>query len=229
MYGQQEVAKDLYTARLKAGGQIIFETATTDLRDLDTPTPKIRFRRGAALDPEVGEIRFHDDTEEEELACDYVVGADGFFGPSRSFVPEGVRKEYARAYPFGWFGILVAGPPATEELIYALHERGFVLVSARSPTIQRLYFQCDPNDSVDNWSDDRIWTEIHARLDTEDGWTLTEGRIFQKSIVQMRSFVSEPMRHERLFLAGDAAHIVPPTYPLADRSFKLLASNLCSR
>ena len=115
-----------------------------------------------------------------------------------------------RAYPFGWFGILVEGPPATEELVYALHERGFALVSTRSPEIQRLYFQCDPNDKVENWSDDRIWEEMHARLDTED-WTLTEGKIFQKSVVQMRSFVSEPMRHERLFLAGDAAHIVPPT------------------
>ena len=112
------------------------------------------------------------------------MGANGFFGPSRSFVPEGVREEHTRAYPSGWFGILVEGPPATEELIYALHERGFALVSTRSPTIQRLYFQCDPNDSVDNWSDDRIWEEMHARLDTEDGWTLTEGRIFQKSIVR---------------------------------------------
>jgi p-hydroxybenzoate 3-monooxygenase len=143
--------------------------------------PRIRFRGGARLDPEAGEIRFRDEAPEDELVCDYVVGADGFFGPSRRFVPEGVRREHARAYPFGWFGILVEGPPATEELIYCLHERGFALVSTRSPEIQRLYFQCDPNDSVDNWSDDRIWSEMHARLDTEDGWTLTEGRIFQKA------------------------------------------------
>jgi len=211
VYGQQEVVKDLYAARLEAGGRILFETATTGLRDLDTDRPKIRLRAGARLDPEAGEVRFRDDTEEDELVCDYVVGADGFFGPSRRFVPEGVREEHARAYPFGWFGILVEGPPATEELIYCLHERGFALVSTRSPEIQRLYFQCDPNDSVENWSDDRIWEEMHTRLDTEDGWTLTEGRIFQKSIVQMRSFVCEPMRHGRLFLAGDAAHIVPPT------------------
>ena len=211
VYGQQEVVKDLYAARLEAGGRILFETATTALRDLDTDRPKVRLRAGARLDPEAGEVRFRNDTEEDEIVCDYVVGADGFFGPSRRFVPDGVRKEHARAYPFGWFGILVEGPPATEELIYCLHERGFALVSTRSPEIQRLYFQCDPNDSVDNWSDDRIWSEMHARLDTEDGWTLTEGRIFQKSIVQMRSFVCEPMRHGRLFLAGDAAHIVPPT------------------
>ncbi len=211
VYGQQEVVKDLYAARLQAGGRILFETATTGLRDLETGGPKIRLRGGARLDPEAGEVRFRDDTGEDELVCDYVVGADGFFGPSRRFVPAGARREHARAYPFGWFGILVEGPPATEELIYCLHERGFALVSTRSPEIQRLYFQCDPNDSVENWSDDRIWEELHARLATEDGWTLTEGRIFQKSIVQMRSFVCEPMRHGRLFLAGDAAHIVPPT------------------
>ncbi len=211
VYGQQEVAKDLYAARLEAGGQIIFGAAATGLWDLHTPTPKIRFRRGAYLDLEAGEIRYDDDSDEEELVCDYVVGADGFFGPSRSFIPEGVRKEHTRTYPFAWFGILVEGPPSTEELIYALHERGFALVSTRSPQIQRLYFQCDPNDSVDNWSDDRIWEEMHTRLANEDGWKLTEGKIFQKNIVQMRSFVSEPMRHGQLFLAGDAAHIVPPT------------------
>jgi p-hydroxybenzoate 3-monooxygenase len=211
VYGQQEVVKDLYAARLEAGGRILFETATTGLRGLDTESPRIRLRSGARLDPEAGEVRFRDDTAEDELVCDFVVGADGFFGPSRRFVPEDIRREHAQAYPFGWFGILVEGPPATEELIYCLHERGFALVSTRSPEIQRLYFQCDPNDSVANWSDDRIWAEMHARLDTADGWTLTEGRIFQKSIVQMRSFVCEPMRHARLFLAGDAAHIVPPT------------------
>ena len=211
VYGQQEVVKDLYAARLEAGGSIMFETAATGLRDLDTDRPRILFRGGASLDPEAGEVRFRDDAEEDELVCDFVVGADGFFGPSRRFVPWGTRKEHARAYPFGWFGILVEGPPATEELIYCLHERGFALVSTRSTEIQRLYFQCDPNDSVENWSDDRIWSEMHARLDTGDGWTLTEGKIFQKSIVQMRSFVCEPMRHGRLFLAGDAAHIVPPT------------------
>jgi p-hydroxybenzoate 3-monooxygenase len=211
IYGQQEVVKDLYAARLEAGGQIIFETAATGLRDLDTPTPKIRFRRGAELDLEAGEIHFHGDGEEEEITCDFVAGCDGFFGPCRSYMPEDVRKEHVRTYPFGWFGILVEGPPSTEELIYALHERGFALVSTRSPEIQRLYFQCDPHDDVDNWPDERIWEEMQARLDTDEGWTPQKGDIFQKDIVQMRSFICEPMQHGRLFLAGDAAHIVPPT------------------
>ena len=211
IYGQQEVVKDLYAARLEAGGQIIFEAAATGLRDLDTPTPKIRFRRGAELDLEAGEIHFHGDGEEEEITCDFVAGCDGFFGPCRSYMPEDVRKEHVRTYPYGWFGILVEGPPTTEELIYALHERGFALVSTRSPEIQRLYFQCDPHDDVDNWPDERIWEEMQARLDTDEGWTLQKGDIFQKDIVQMRSFICEPMQHGRLFLAGDAAHIVPPT------------------
>jgi p-hydroxybenzoate 3-monooxygenase len=211
VYGQQEVVKDLYAARLQAGGKIIFEAAATGLRDVDTGMPKIRFRRGARLDPEAGEVRFDEGTEEEELVCDFVVGADGFFGPCRSHIPERVRKEHARTYPFGWFGILVDGPPSTEELIYCLHERGFALVSTRSPEIQRLYFQCDPEDSVDYWPDDRIWEEMRARLQTRDDWTLEEGKVLQKNIVQMRSFICEPMQHGRLFLAGDAAHIVTPT------------------
>ncbi len=211
VYGQQEVVKDLYGARLEAGGRIIFEAAAIGLDGLESSSPKVRFRRGARLDPEAGEIRFESETEEEEITCDYVVGADGFFGPCRNAIPEGVRKEHARTYPFGWFGILVEGPPSTEELIYALHDRGFALVSTRSPEIQRLYFQCDPNDHVDNWPDEKIWDELRARLATEDGWTLEEGDIFQKNIVGMRSFICEPMRHGRLFLAGDAAHIVPPT------------------
>jgi p-hydroxybenzoate 3-monooxygenase len=211
VYGQQEVVKDLYAARLEAGGQIMFETAATGLRDLDTPTPKIRFRRGAELDPDAGEIRFHGDAEEEEITCDFVAGCDGFFGPCRSSIPDTVRKEHARTYPFGWFGILVEGPPSTEELIYTLHERGFALVSTRSPKIQRLYFQCDPEDDVDNWSDDRVWEEMRTRVATEDDWTLAEGKILEKNIVQMRSFVCEPMQYGRLFLAGDAAHIVTPT------------------
>ena len=212
LYGQQEVVKDLYAARLDSGGIIIFEAAATGLDDLESAVPKIRFRRGANLDLAAGGLRFDGDTQEEELVCDYVVGADGFFGPSRDAIPADIRKEHSRTYPFGWFGILVEGPPSTEELIYALHQRGFALVSTRSPEIQRLYFQCDPGDSVDNWPDERIWDEIQARLAThEGGWTLEKGSIFQKNIVQMRSFICEPMRHGRLFLAGDAAHIVPPT------------------
>jgi p-hydroxybenzoate 3-monooxygenase len=212
IYGQQEVVKDLYAARLEAGGRIIFEAAAVGLEDLDTGRPRIRFRRGARLDPEAGEIRFDGGTPEEVLHCDFVVGADGFFGPCRGAIPADVRKEHTRTYPFGWFGILVEGPPSTEELIYALHDRGFALVSTRSPQIQRLYFQCDPTDHVGNWPDVKIWDELQARLATREAdWTLQKGDIFQKSIVQMRSFICEPMQHGRLFLAGDAAHIVPPT------------------
>jgi len=209
VYGQHEVVKDLIQARLDAGGHILFETAATGLRDLDSDEPKISFRRGAKLEGRA--IRFDDGAEEEELVCGHIAGCDGFFGVSRPTIPENIRREYTRTYPFGWFGILVEGPPSTEELIYNLHERGFALVSTRSPEIQRLYFQCDPEDEVANWPDERIWSEMHARLDTDDGWTVNEGKIVQKSIVQMRSFVTEPMQHGRLFLAGDAAHIVPPT------------------
>ncbi len=196
LYGQHEVVKDLVHARLDAGGRILFEARGVEVRDIETDAPKILFNR---------------DGEDEELTCDFVVGTDGFHGVSRHHIPEGVRKEYERRYPFGWFGILVEGPPSTEELIYTLHGNGFALVSTRSPEIQRLYFQCDPDDDVANWPDERVWSEMHERLDTEDGWTVSEGKILQKNIVQMRSYVCEPMRHGRLFLAGDAAHIVPPT------------------
>ena len=165
------------------------------------------------------------------MTCDYVVGCDGFFGTWRTFIPENVRKEHVRTYPFGWFGILVEGPPATEELIYALHDRGFALVSTRSPEIQRMYFQCDPEDDLANWPDEKIWDELRARLATEDGWTLEEGDIFQKNIVGMRSCICEPMQHGRLFLAGDAAHIVPPTgakgMNLAVADVRVLARGLC--
>ncbi len=196
LYGQHEVVKDLVQARLQAGGEVLFGARGVELRDLESDEPKVRFLK---------------EGEEHELRCDFVVGTDGFHGVSRKALPDGVGNEYERRYPFGWFGILVKGPPSTEELIYALHDRGFALVSTRSPEIQRLYFQCDPSDEAGNWSDDRIWAEMHARLDTDDGWTVNEGEIVQKSVVQMRSFVCEPMRHGRLFLAGDAAHIVPPT------------------
>ena len=196
LYGQHEVVKDLVRTRLEAGGEVLFGAKGIELRDLGSEEPKVRFLR---------------EGEERELRCEFVVGTDGFHGVSRKSLPDRVSTEYERRYPFGWFGILIEGPPSTEELIYALHERGFALVSTRSPEIQRLYFQCDPNDEAGNWSDDRIWAELHARLDTEDGWTVNEGNIIHKNVVQMRSFVCEPMRYGRLFLAGDAAHIVPPT------------------
>ena len=196
VYGQHEVVKDLIAARLEAGGQLMFEAEALSLHELDSASPSVRFRSG-------GEV--------EELRCDFVAGCDGFHGVCRPSIPEALRTQYERRYPFGWFGVLAEAPASTEELIYTLHERGFSLVSMRSPTIQRLYFQCDPQDDLANWPDDRIWQELHARLATDDGWTLAEGRIIERGIVGMRSFVVEPMRHGRLVLAGDAAHIVPPT------------------
>lgn len=196
IYGQQEVVKDLIRTRLEAGGRILFGARAESVRGLDTDAP---------------EVRFLADGEEEVLSCDHVAGCDGFLGVCRTEIPENERKEYTRTYPFGWFGILVEGPPSTEELIYTLHDRGFALVSTRSPEIQRLYFQCDPQDDTDEWPDERIWNELSTRLATHNGWELAVGNIFQKDIVQMRSFVCEPMQHGRLFLTGDAAHIVPPT------------------
>jgi p-hydroxybenzoate 3-monooxygenase len=196
IYGQQEVVKDLIRARLEADGKVLFGARAESVEDLDTDSPKIRFLQ---------------DGEQEEISCDYVAGCDGSFGVCRTGIPENARTQYTRTYPFGWFGILVEGPPSTEELIYTLHDRGFALVSTRSPEVQRLYFQCDPQDDIEEWPDERIWDELSTRLATHDGWELAGGDIFQKDIVQMRSFVCEPMQHGRLFLAGDAAHIVPPT------------------
>ena len=196
IYGQQEVVKDMIRARLEVGGEILFEASAESVEAPDTDSPKIRFLQ---------------DSEQEEISCDFIAGCDGSFGVCRTGIPEDARTEYTRTYPFGWFGILVEGPPSTQELIYTLHDRGFALVSTRSPEVQRLYFQCDPQDDVEEWPDERIWDELSTRLATHDGWELAGGKIFQKDIVQMRSFVCEPMQYGRLFLAGDAAHIVPPT------------------
>ena len=196
VYAQHEVIKDLVAARLAAGGEILFEVKDAAVYDLDTREPKVRYHHGGKI---------------TELACDFIAGCDGFHGITRPSIPSRMRHEFTRVYPFGWFGILVEAPPSTDELIYAHHERGFALVSTRSPQIQRLYLQCDPNDELKNWPDSRIWEELHARLETGEGWRLAEGRIFQKGIIAMRSNVVEPMRYGRLFLAGDAAHIVPPT------------------
>jgi len=197
VYAQHEVIRDLVKARIDSGGQLLFGVKDVSLFDLDSRLPKLRFHDAH------GAVR--------EITCDYIAGCDGFHGVSRPSIPSRLRKEFVRVYPFGWFGILVEAPPATGELIYAYHERGFALVSTRSPQIQRLYLQCNPNNSVEDWPDSRIWEELHARLAGADGWRLAEGRIFQKGVVAMRSFVVEPMQYERLFLAGDAAHIVPPT------------------
>ncbi|ATY85452.1 4-hydroxybenzoate 3-monooxygenase [Kyrpidia spormannii] len=196
IYAQHEVLKDLIAARLQAGGHIIFNVGDVTLHNIDTSAPKIRFRQD-----KIGEF--------QEISCDFIAGCDGYHGPSRSYIPN--RKEYLKMYPFGWLGILTEAPVSAPELVYTHHERGFALLSTRTPWIQRYYIQVDPNDNLSNWSDDRIWTELHARVETTDGFQLTDGPIFQKNIVAMRSFVCETMQYGRLFIAGDAAHTVPPT------------------
>jgi p-hydroxybenzoate 3-monooxygenase len=197
IYAQHEVLKDLIRLRLATGAQILFEAKVEALEGVTSSTPKIHF---TDKDGKAGVVD-----------CDFIAGCDGGYGVTRAAIPEGtVRKDYFRVYPFGWFGILAKAPPSSDELIYAHSERGFALVSTRSPSIQRMYFQCDPSDRIENWPDDRIWTELQARI-ASDGFRLKEGEIFQKGIIPLRSFVTEPMQHGRLFLAGDAAHTVPPT------------------
>jgi p-hydroxybenzoate 3-monooxygenase len=196
IYAQHEVLKDLIGARLGAGGRVLFEVEDVSVCGAETHAPTIRYR--------------HDECP-RELVCDFVAGCDGAHGVCRPSVPVGELTEYRRTYPFGWFGILASAPPSSKELIYALHERGFALVSTRSPSVQRLYFQCSNSDRVEDWPDDRIWAELRARLATADGWRPAEGPITQKCVVALRSYVVVPMRYGRLFLAGDAAHIVPPT------------------
>jgi p-hydroxybenzoate 3-monooxygenase len=196
VYAQNEIIIDLNQARLDAGGQIMFEAGDLTIHDLNGPSPKIRFRK---------------DGERKELACDFIAGCDGFHGVCRPSVPDGVLTVYDRTYPFAWLGILAQAPPSSEELVYSYHERGFALFSMRTPEITRLYLQCDPDEDIANWPDDKIWEELHARHATLDGWAPSQGPILQKGVTPMRSFVVEPMRYGRLFLAGDSAHIVPPT------------------
>jgi p-hydroxybenzoate 3-monooxygenase len=196
VYAQHEVLKDLIKARLDAGGQLLFGVDDVSVEDVTTDAPKIRFSSDGAR---------------QELDCDFVAGCDGSQTICRFLIPDGeIRTDYFRQYPFAWFGILAHAPPSSDELIYAHHERGFALVSTRSPDVQRLYFQVDPGDSVENWPDDRIWAELHARVSGE-GAAIKDGPIFAKAILQFRSFVCEPMQYGRLFLAGDSAHTVPPT------------------
>ncbi len=195
VYGQQEVVKDLIAARIADGDPLLFEAEALSVESVDTANPVVRYRFGGV---------------ERELTCDYVAGCDGFHGVSRQAMPKGVLREYVHDYPFGWVGILAAVAPSTEELIYASHPHGFALHSLRSPELSRLYVQCDPDDVIENWPDRRIWDEMHARFESS-GWSLTEGPVIEKGITPMRSYVAEPMQHGRLYLAGDAAHIVPPT------------------
>jgi p-hydroxybenzoate 3-monooxygenase len=195
VYGQTEVVKDLIGARLDAGLPLRFEVEDVSVHELEGE-PRIRYRHGG---------------EQHELRCDVIAGCDGFHGVCRPSIPAGALAEHQREYPFAWLGILAEVPPSTEELIYARHERGFALHSMRTPELSRFYLQCPPDDDPDDWSDEQIWGELEVRLERE-GFTLnTGGAIIEKGVTPMRSYVVEPMQHGNLFLAGDAAHIVPPT------------------
>jgi p-hydroxybenzoate 3-monooxygenase len=195
VYGQNEVVKDLIDARVATGRPLFFEAEEVAIDGLDS-SPVIRFRHAGA---------------DREVRCDFIAGCDGFHGICRPSIPPGALTIYERSYPFGWLGILAEVAPSCEELVYTYHERGFALFSMRSQTVTRLYFQVPPDESIDRWTDEAIWDEMLARMTTLDGWKPNVGRIVQKAVTPMRSFVAAPMRHGRLFLAGDAAHIVPPT------------------
>jgi p-hydroxybenzoate 3-monooxygenase len=193
VYGQQEVVKDLIAAR---SGPLLFEVGDVTLHGIESDRPTVRFTHGGA---------------EQELRCAVIAGCDGFHGVCRDAIPAGALARFERAYPFAWLGILARARPSSPELIYASHERGFALHSMRTPEITRLYLQCEPDEDLDRWPDERIWDELQQRLELADGFRLDTGPILEKGVTPMRSFVVEPMRHGRLFLAGDAAHIVPPT------------------
>jgi p-hydroxybenzoate 3-monooxygenase len=195
IYGQTEVVKDLIAARCKTDAPLCFECEDVTVEGIDGDEPVVRYTH---------------EGHAHELRCELIAACDGFHGVCRTAIPDDVLQTWGREYPFAWLGILADVAPSTDELIYAQHERGFALHSMRSPSVSRLYIQVDPAENIGDWSDDRIWSELHQRLATE-GWELTEGPVTEKSITPMRSFVAAPMRHGRLLLAGDAAHIVPPT------------------
>jgi p-hydroxybenzoate 3-monooxygenase len=192
IYGQQEAVKDMVAARLATGRPLHFEVKDTQLHDITTDQPRITW---------TGQ-----NGERQELRCDVIAGCDGFHGPSRAAMPADVLRVYERVYPFAWLGILAEAKPVSHELIYARHAEGFALATMRSERLSRLYLQCAPDEDLNAWPDARIWAELHRRIGR-----VNEGPILQKGVTAMRSFVAEPMRHGRLFLAGDAAHIVPPT------------------
>ena len=196
VYGQQEVVKDLIARRLADGGDIRFEVENVAIHDFDGDRPRIGFAQVGAAG---------------EVACDFIAGCDGFHGVCRASIPAHASTNFDRVYPFAWLGILAKAEPASEEVIYVNHPRGFALSSMRSQEVARLYLQCRPDEDLAEWPDTRIWEELHRRLRTASGDTVHEGKVLEKGITGMRSFVAEPMRHGRLFLAGDAAHIVPPT------------------
>jgi p-hydroxybenzoate 3-monooxygenase len=196
VYGQQEVVKDLIARRLADGGEILFEAEKVALHGFDGDAPRLTFTRAG---------------NGGEIECDFIAGCDGFHGVSRASIPTGRITTFDRIYPFAWLGILAKAQPASDEVIYVNHERGFALSSMRSQEVARLYLQCRPDEDLKQWPDARVWKELHARLRSATGDTVHEGPVLEKGVTGMRSFVTEPMRHGRLFLAGDAAHIVPPT------------------
>jgi p-hydroxybenzoate 3-monooxygenase len=216
IYGQQQVVRDLIDACAERGVEVRFEVDGVAVHDLDSDRPSITFGAGA------GETR---------LDCDLIAGCDGFHGVCRPSIPAGVLTEYEYTYPFGWLGILAEAAPTTDELIYAWHERGFSLYSMRSPEISRLYLQVPADEDIAEWPDERIWEELQTRLGVE-GWKVGEGPIFDKGVTPMRSFVCEPMQFGKLFLAGDSAHIVPPTgakgLNLAVNDVRLLAAAMAA-
>ncbi len=213
VYAQQEIIRDLVAARLAYGGEILFQAEAHHLSEIAGRQPRIHFRHQG---------------EEHQLACDFIAGCDGFHGIARAAIPDNSLTAFERVYPFAWLGILAESKPASEELIYAHNDRGFALLSMRSPRISRLYLQCDPEENLAEWPDSRIWEELHTRLNL--GSELIEGPILQKGVTPMRSFVAEPLRFGNLFLAGDAAHIVPPTgakgLNLAVADVRVLAAGL---
>jgi p-hydroxybenzoate 3-monooxygenase len=195
IYGQNEVVKDLTDARLAQREPIVFEAEDVSIHDIESERPRIRYRKdGASV----------------EVTCDFIAGCDGFHGICRASIPVEVLTIFERTYPFGWLGILAEAPPSSAELVYSNHDRGFALLSMRSPQIGRLYLQCAPDEDLNEWPDERIWEELETRLQVP-GWKLARGPVLQKGVTGMRSFVVEPMQYGKLFLAGDAAHIVPPT------------------
>ena len=196
IYAQGEVIRDLVDARQAGGSPIFFEVENVSVQDFASSRPRILFQYNGL---------------QTELACDFIAGCDGFHGICRPSIPASALKVYQRDYPFGWLGILAQAPPSSQELIYAYHQRGFALLSMRTPEISRLYIQCTPDEDLQLWPDEKIWQELQVRLSSEEGWKLLEGPVLQKNVAKMHSFVVEPMQYGRLFLAGDAAHIVPPT------------------
>jgi len=214
IYGQQEVVKDLVAERLAQGGALHFEVSDLAVHDLDADLARITYSSGGV---------------QQTLECDFIAGCDGFHGVCRASIDPGALIEHEYVYPFSWLGILAEAPPSTDELIYAWHEHGFALYSMRSSSVSRLYLQVPNDEPLDDWPDERIWSELQTRLEST-GWSVTEGPIFEKGVTPMRSYVCEPLRHGRLFLAGDAAHIVPPTgakgLNLAVNDVRLLAAAL---